>query len=98
MRLSKEYPARCIPRFDFFARMQEGACCVGIPAASSDISRRIDTHDYIGKILERYLVPIAGPEMIAADIALAKPRFTGRIARAILTVSHANYASVVRPK
>ena len=53
------------------------------------------------KLLPRYLAPIAGNEMIgaanaiqgAADIALAKPHLAGRIARAILQVSHAHYAT-----
>jgi hypothetical protein len=50
-------------------------------------------------ILEEYLAPISGPQMIdaantiqgATSIALAKPYLADRIAAAVLAVEHAQY-------
>src|SRR5208283_4925747 len=58
-----------------------------------------DSEDKVGPILDRYLAPVCGPVMItagniargAAKIALARPRFADRIARALLKVERANY-------
>jgi len=58
-----------------------------------------DTGKKLDRILEQYLEPIAGPQMIdaantmrgATAIALAKPYLADRIARAIRTVERAHY-------
>jgi hypothetical protein len=65
------------------------ASCAGIPAASWAHLARADSEGRIEKLLDRYLAPIAGHELIAAanaiqgaaDIALAKPHLADRIAR-----------------
>jgi hypothetical protein len=60
-----------------------------------------DRDGRIEKILRRFCAPIEGPELIgaanaigaAARIALAKPRLAGRLAREILKVEQASYAT-----
>jgi hypothetical protein len=62
---------------------------------------RADSEGRIEKLLDRYLAPIAGRELIAAanaiqgaaDIALAKPHLADRIAAEILKVRRARYAT-----
>jgi|SRR5208283_4380094 len=60
----------------------------------------VDTDNKLDRILEQYLAPIAGPQMIdaantirgATAIALAKPNLADRIALAIRTVERAHYS------
>ena len=59
----------------------------------------VDTDNKLDRILEQYLAPIAGPQMIdaanairgATAIALAKPNLADRIALGIRTVERAHY-------
>ncbi len=59
----------------------------------------VDSKNRIDRVLERYLEPIPGPELVTAanviggatKIALAKPRLTDRIVGAILNVEKAQY-------
>jgi hypothetical protein len=102
-RLSEQDPGLLYPRFDFFARLLEGE----IRLLRWDSSRilgnlaRADSEGRIEKLLDRYLAPIAGRELIAAanaiqgaaDIALAKPHLADRIAAEILKVRRARYAT-----
>lgn len=61
----------------------------------------VDSRKKIEKILDRYLLPISGPVLITAanviggavKIALVKPQLADRIARALLRVETANYAT-----
>ena len=102
-RLSEQDPGLLYPRFDFFARLLEGE----IRLLRWDSSRilghlaRVDSEGRIDKLLDRYLAPIAGNELIAAanaiqgaaDIARSKPHLADRIATEIVKVSHAHYAT-----
>ena len=102
-RLGEQDPGLLYSRFDFFARLMEGENRI----LRWDSSRilgclaRVDSEGRIEKLLDRYLAPITGREMIgaanviagAADIALAKPHLAERIAREIIKVSRAHYAT-----
>jgi hypothetical protein len=103
VRLSEEEPDVLYPRFDFFARLMEGEARVLRWNASRILGNlaRADSQGKIEKLLDRYLAPITGHELIAAantiqgaaEIARAKPQLAGRIAREILKVSRAEYAT-----
>jgi hypothetical protein len=101
--MSEQEPDLLYPRFDFFARLMEGEARV-LRWNSSRILGNLACADCEGKIeklLDRYLAPITGGEMIAAantmqgaaGIACAQPHLAGRIAQAILKVSRAQYAT-----
>jgi hypothetical protein len=102
-RLSEQDPDLLYPRFDFFARLMDGETRILRWDSSRILGHlaRVDSAGRIDKLLDRYLAPIIGPEMIAAanviqgaaDIALAKPHLADRIARAIVKVSRAHYAT-----
>lgn len=101
LRMSEENPGLLIPHFELFVRLLEGearilrwnAARILAHLAGMDAEGRIDA------LLDRYLAPIGGGEMIAAantiqgaaDIALAKPYLADRLARAIVEVRDANY-------
>ncbi|NIO00736.1 MAG: hypothetical protein GTO42_01135 [Candidatus Latescibacteria bacterium] len=59
----------------------------------------VDSKNIIDRVLEKYLEPISGPELVTAanviagatKIAMAKPRLIDRIVRAILNVEKARY-------
>jgi hypothetical protein len=59
----------------------------------------VDREDRLDPVLDRFLAPISGPEMIgaanaiaaAANIALAKPHLAERIVKEILKVERASY-------
>ena len=61
----------------------------------------VDRRGAVTRILDRYLAPLRGPDLItaanviagAARIATAKPRLADRIAKALLGVSRARYAT-----
>jgi len=103
VRLSAEDPGLLYPRFDFFAHLMEGEIRIHRWNVTRILGHlaHVDTEGRIDHLLSRILAPITGHEMIAAanaiqgaaDIALAKPHLSDRIAREILKVSHANYAT-----
>ena len=102
-RLSEADPGLLYPRFDLFAQLLSGETRILRWDSSRILAHlaRVDSEGRIDKLLDRFLAPIAGHEMIgaanaihgAADIALAKPHLSDRIAREILKVSRANYAT-----
>jgi hypothetical protein len=103
VRLSEEDPGLLYPRFDFFTHLMEGDSRIFRWNASRILGHlaRVDSEGRIDRLLNRFLAPIARQEMIgaanaihgAADIALAKPHLADRIAREVLKVSRANYAT-----
>ena len=101
--LSEQDPGLLYPRFDFFAQLMSGEARILRWDSSRILAHlaRVDSEGRIDKLLDRFLAPIAGHEMIgaanaiqgAADIALAKPHPADRIAREIVRVRHAHYAT-----
>jgi hypothetical protein len=99
--LSEESPAALYPYFDSLVALLVNDNSIirwnGIPALGN--MGGVDTGKKLDRILEQYLAPIAGPQMIdaantirgATAIALAKPYLADRIARAIRTVERAGY-------
>jgi hypothetical protein len=101
--LSRREPELVYPHFDIFAGLlghgnnilKWNAMLTLANLASVDREGKLD------RLLDVYLAPIAGPVMItaanamkgAALIAQAKPHLAERIAKAILRVERANYAS-----
>jgi len=104
LRVSEQDPGLLYPRFAFFARLLEGETRILRWNSSRILGHlaRADSQGRIEKLLDRYLAPITGHEMIAAantiqgaaDIALAQPHLADRIAREILKVSRARYATL----
>jgi hypothetical protein len=102
-RLSEQDPDLLYPRFDFFAHLMEGETRILRWDSSRILGHlaRVDSEGRIDKLLDRYLAPITGHELIAAanaiqgaaDIALAKPHLADRIAREIIKVKHAHYTT-----
>jgi hypothetical protein len=102
-RLSEQDPGLLYPRFDFFAHLMEGETRILRWDSSRILGHlaRVDSEGRIDKLLDRYLAPIAGNELIAAanaiqgaaDIARSKPHLADRIATEIVKVSHAHYAT-----
>jgi hypothetical protein len=102
-RLSEVDPGLLYPRFDFFARLMTGETRILRWDATRILGNlaRVDSRGRIEKLLDRYLAPITGSELIgaanaiqgAADIARAKPHLADRIAKEILKVSRAHYAT-----
>ena len=102
-RLSEQDPDLLYPRFDFFAHLMEGETRILRWDSSRILGHlaRVDSEGRIDKLLDRYLAPIAGNELIAAanaiqgagDIARSKPHLSDRIATEIVKVSHAHYAT-----
>ncbi len=101
--ISEVHPEALYPHIDTFIKLLdsdnnimkwEGIYVIG-NLASVDKGKKIDA------ILTRYLKPIKGPVMItaanviggAARIAAAKPYLAERIAKAMLNVQHAEYAT-----
>jgi hypothetical protein len=99
--ISAQHPEMLYPHFRFFAGLMdhenrilrwEGIHVLGNLA-------RVDSQNRIDRLLNRYLKPLAGPDMItaantiagAALIAQAKPRLANKIAARILKVEHAEY-------
>jgi hypothetical protein len=101
--LSSESPLLVYPHFDFFAAMlghpnnilKWNAMLTLANLASVDSEGKLDL------ILDAYLAPIQGPVMItaanairgAAQIAAAKPHLAPKIARKILRIEHARFAT-----
>lgn len=100
---SEKKPGEIYPYLDRFLALAEGDITflrwgsqrILGNLAGSDSSRRLDA------VLDRLLAPITGHEMIgaanaigaAAQIARAKPQLADRIARAVMKVSRARYAT-----
>lgn len=99
--LSEQAPELVYPRFDFFVSLLEhqnrilrwnAALALGNLAV-------VDQEAKLDPILDAYLAPITGPDMIsagnairgAAAIAVAKPYLADTIARRILRVERASY-------
>jgi len=92
-RLSEQDPGLLYPRFDFFAHLMEGETRILRWDSSRILGHlaRVDSEGRIDKLLDRYLAPIAGNELIAAanaiqgaaDIARSKPHLADRIATEI---------------
>jgi len=103
LRVSEQDPDLLYSRFDFFARLMEGEVRILRWNSSRILGHlaRADREGRIEKLLDRYLAPITGNEMIAAantiqgaaDIALAKPHLADRVAKEIIKVSRARYAT-----
>jgi hypothetical protein len=102
-RLSEQEPDLLYPRFDFFAHMLESDARILRWDASRILANlaRSDRECRLEKMLDRYLEPIHGRELIAAanviegaaEIACAKPHLADRIAHEILKVKRARYAT-----
>lgn len=100
---SRESPDLVYPYFDRFVKLMSGDNTIQRWNAIWTIGHLAgaDRNDRIEKILRRFLLPITGPELIgaantigaAAEIAKAKPHLADRIARAILKVERASYAT-----
>lgn len=103
VRVSEQDPELLYPRFDFFAGLLSSQARILRWNAIRILGNlaRADRAHRLEKMLDRYLAPIRGPEMIAAaqtmhgaaEIARAQPELADRIARAILGVSRARYAT-----
>jgi hypothetical protein len=101
IRISEENPGLLQPHFDLFVRVMDGEARILRWNAARILAHlaNVDSDCRIDALLDRYLAPICGNEMIAAantiqgaaDIALAKPYLADRLARAIVEVRHAHY-------
>jgi hypothetical protein len=99
--LSEVSPDLLYSRFDFFARQMDSPNSFLAWDAARIVANlaAVDTEGRVERLIDRYLAPIAGPQMIAAatamaggaTIALAKPHLAERIAAAILGVECAAY-------
>jgi len=100
---SQEAPELLYPHFDRFARLLRGENTILRWNAMRTLGylAAADREGHLEKIFARFFKPIAGHEMIgaantlaaAAHIALAKPHLADRIAREILKVERATYAT-----
>jgi hypothetical protein len=101
--LAKVDPKLLYPHFDFFlARVDHSNSVMRWNAARTlACLAPADAEGKVEAILDRYLSPISGPQMImagnvmagAAEIATAKPALAERVAKAILGVDGARYQS-----
>jgi hypothetical protein len=101
--LSQESPQILYPYFDALVAMLRSTNSIIRWNASLALGNlaSADTENKLDRILEEYLAPISGPQMIdaantvrgATAIALAKPYLADRIARAIRSVERAHYAT-----
>jgi hypothetical protein len=99
--ISEKNPAALYPEFERFVDMLDSENNIFKWGAAQIIGNlaAVDSEDKIGPILDRFLAPISGAVMITAantvagagKIALARPRYADRIARALLEVESANY-------
>jgi hypothetical protein len=101
--MSERSPGRLYPHFDFFAGLLGGennilrwnAMLILGNLASVDADRKLNA------ILDDYLTPITGPQLIDANntvsgataIALARPDLTERIVACVLKVERGHYAT-----
>ncbi len=99
--IAEEAPALVYPNFDFFAGLLDSPNSILRWNAARVLASlaRVDTENRIEPLLDKYLSPIDGNQMIgaanvilgAAEIARAKPALADRIARAILRVRNARF-------
>ncbi len=99
--ISEREPSVLYPRAGFFAELLDSENTILQWEAILVLGNlaRVDSKRKIDRILDRYLEPIRGPVMITAGntikgatrIALAKPKLTDRIVKAILGVERARY-------
>jgi hypothetical protein len=85
--LSERAPESIYPHFDFFVGLLGGTTLTLANLAAVDREGRLD------RIMDTYLAPISGPNMIDAAIAVAKPHLAPMIAGRILAVERASYAT-----
>lgn len=101
--ISEREPAVLYPRLQFLVELLDSGNQIlrwGAIIAIGNLAA-VDSKRRINRILDRYLEPITGPELItasnviagAAKIALAKPKLTDRIVDDILKVRKARYAT-----
>ena len=101
--LSEQHPALLYPQFAFFAGLMDGDNRILAWNSTRILGNlaQVDGNEKLEKMLDHYLAPITGKELIraanviqgAAAIAAAKPHLADRVARGILKVSRANYAT-----
>lgn len=101
--VSQLEPQLLYPHFDFFVSMLRSENSIqrwNAMLILGDLAR-MDRGRKMERILEDYLAPITGPRLIdaantmrgATAVATAKPHLADKIARAILKVETANYAT-----
>jgi hypothetical protein len=99
---SEQDPGEVYPHFDRFLALMEGDNAFlrwGSERILGNLAA-VDCDNRFERVLDRFLAPIRGHEMIgaanvmaaAAQIACAQPHLSDRIAREVLKVSHARYA------
>jgi hypothetical protein len=101
--LSDLVPEALYPHFDFFAAMLDHENQILKWNAMLTLANlaRVDREDKIEAILDRYLEPISGPDMITAAnairgavvIGVAKPHLVRRILLGIMRAERAQYAT-----
>ncbi len=101
--LSEQDPDAVYPHFGFFVRLLDGTNQILKWDATLTLANLagVDREGKLDRMLDSYLAPIAGPNMVgaanvirgAAVIAAAKPHLAPRIAARILDVEHATYAT-----
>ena len=101
--MSEQAPESVYPHFDFLAGLLESENHILKWNATLTLANlaTVDAEGKLDGILDAYLAPIPGPNMIdaanaihgAADIALAKPHLARAIAGRILDVENAAYAT-----
>lgn len=101
--LSEQSPELICPHFDFFAALLSSPNHILKWNATLTLANlaAVDSEGRLDRILDAYLAPISGPNMIdaanairgAAVIALAKPHLAPGIAARILSVERASYAT-----
>jgi HEAT-like repeat protein len=101
--VSEEFPEALYPHFDSFVRLLHDKNSIlrwNAILALGNLAA-VDHQDKLDPILDDYLAPISGPNLIdaanamkgAAAIARAKPLLADRIAHAILAVELARYGT-----
>ena len=101
--VSEQAPDLLYPRWDSLARLLQNENAFlrwGSTQILGNLAA-VDHEDRFEPMLDRFLAPISGKEMIgaanaiaaAASIALAKPRLADRIVEEILKVERATYAT-----
>jgi hypothetical protein len=101
--LSEQAPELLYPHFDFFVRLLEHENSVLKWNAALVLANlaAVDREGKLDQIMDAYLAPISGPNLIdaanvirgAGAIARAKPQLANTISRRILQVERASYAT-----
>jgi hypothetical protein len=101
--ISEKWPAVLYSRTELVTRLLDGENTFLRCDAAHILANLapVDTDNKFEEIFERYFAPISGPALVpaaciitcAARIALAKPALTARIARELLRVEKAKYAT-----